>query len=64
MASDTRILDDNLFEIDRQDPYNAAYFRRAACATPCQHFCWNAQVVWVQSPPLATYLREQFSSLR
>ena len=56
-------LDDNLFEIDsRQDPYNAAYFRRAGVRDTLSTFLLNAQVVWVQSPPLATYLREQFPS--
>ncbi len=57
-------LDDNFFEIDaRQDPYHAAYFRRAGVCNTLSAMLQGASPVWVQSPPLAAYLRHRFPTV-
>ena len=54
-------LDDNFFEIDPvQDPYHSRFFRRPVTRDTLSEFLRGASRIWVQSPPLADYLRSRF----
>lgn len=58
-------LDDNFFEIEaRQDRHHASYFGREGTRNTLIRFLQQAHIVWVQSPPLAAYLKQHFPSCR
>lgn len=53
-------LDDNLFELtDKQDVSNAAYYGHPAVRSTLLKFLRGAALIWVMSPALRNYLRDE-----